>query len=71
VFALGAVALWIQLTLRNGGLGDSGLRIAACVPSLFVGALAGQLLAGRLPREAFGRVVGALLIGAGVVLLLS
>lgn len=71
VFALGAVALWTQLTLRNGGLGDSGLRIAACLPSLFGGALLGQLLSGTLSREVFGRLVGALLIGAGAVLLLQ
>ncbi|TNE84952.1 MAG: sulfite exporter TauE/SafE family protein [Deltaproteobacteria bacterium] len=70
VFSLGAAALWLQLTLRNGGLGESGPRIAACILPLFAGSFLGQWLAPRLPREAFGRVVGVLLVGAGAALLL-
>lgn len=70
VFAVGAVLLWAQLTWRTGGLGASGLRIAACIPTMLGGSLLGQWLAPRLSRELFGRLVGVLLVGAGLALLI-
>lgn len=71
VFWLGAAALWMQLTIRNGGLGESAVRIAACLPTLLGGAMLGQYLSDKLPRESFGRMVGLLLVGAGLVLFAS
>ena len=68
VFAVGAVLLWAQLTCRTGGLGASGPRIAACIPTMLGGSLLGQWLAPRLSRELFGRLVGVLLVAAGLAL---
>lgn len=71
IFSLAAVALWIQLTLRNGGLGESASRIGVCLVPLFVGSKLGEWLSPRVPKQAFGRMVGVLLLFSGVGLVTS
>lgn len=69
VFTMGALALVLQLAVVRGDLAATAPKVGVLAVPMLAGALLGQWLAPRLPREAFGRVVGVLLILAGLALL--
>lgn len=70
VFMLGAICLGSLLLLKGAADPLALKRVPVLVPALVIGALLGGKLAPRLPPALFGRVVGVLLVGAGVAMVL-
>jgi uncharacterized membrane protein YfcA len=70
VFMLGSLVLSARLAYLRGDVATLAPKIAFLALPMVGGALLGQWLAPRVPREAFGRGVGALLALAGLALLL-
>lgn len=69
VFWLGATSLVLQLLARGADPGVLAERLPWLLLPLVIGSATGQWLAGRLSREAFGRIVGVVLLGSGLGLL--
>lgn len=70
VFMLGAICLGTLLLLKGAADPMALTRVPILVPALVGGALVGGKLAPRLEPALFGRVVGVLLVGAGLAMLL-